>query len=352
MPFYIVIAALLGVLLVLAGIIGARLFLQSAGKTGDTVVGHVFFQDDALGYDDMLRLDVHNIPAPPQGKTYVAWIQDAAHHTLWLGSLTGQNGSFSLLYPGDARHTNLLAVVQRVAISLEDTNSHLAAPRGAVVYQASFDTASFQYIRNILYQTPALPAHHSVIVDMFETIKSINDKAGSVVDSLRGTHDYALVTRQAIRILEMVDGTAYARSSGNLPANDPSYVNAQLGLLSSPTQAGYIDILATQLDKLSATAGNNPVLLQHIQNVKNAVIDLRIWIQKLRTYDVQLVKAADLNDPAVIGVALQLKQAAADSYTGHTLPPNEGPQPILNSAGAYQAYIEAQYMATLDVRPL
>jgi hypothetical protein len=148
----------------------------------------------------------------------------------------------------------------------------------------------------------------------------------------------------------MIDGTAYARSSGDLPANDPTYINAQIGLLSSPTQIGYIDLLAKQLDQLSTTASNNAALLQHVRNVKNAVADLQDWVQKIRTYDVQVLKAADLSNPAVIGVALQLKQAAADSYTGRTIPPNEGPQPILGSAGAYQAYTEAQYMATLEVR--
>jgi hypothetical protein len=61
------------------------------------------------------------------------------------------------------------------------------------------------------------------------------------------------------------------------------------------------------------------------------------------------VKAAALTDPAIIGVALQLKKAAADSYTGRTIPPNNGPQPILGSAGAYQAYIECQYMAALTL---
>jgi hypothetical protein len=350
MPFYILVAALLVALLVVGGILGARLLSQSASQPRNVVVGHIFFQDDALGHDDILHLDMQHISAPPQGKMYVAWLQDSAQHSLVLGPLTEQNGSFSLLYPGNAQHTNLLSIIQHITVTLENSGSNPAAPKGAVVYQASIDTASFQYIKNILYETPGLPPQQSVIIDMFETIKSMNDKAGSIVDSIQGTHDYALATRQAIRIIEMIDGTAYARSSADLPTNDPTYVNAPIGLLSSPTQTGYIDILSTQLDKLSARAGNNPALLQHLRNVKNAITDLQDWLQKMRTYDVQLLKAADLNTPAVIGVALQLKQAAADSYTGRTLPPNEGPQPSLGSAGAYQAYIEAQYMATLDVR--
>lgn len=350
MPFYILIATLLVALLVLGGIIGTRLFSRSAGQPVKAVVGHVFFEDDALGHDDTLRLDMQHIPSPPQGKTYVAWIQDSAHHTQPLGSLTIQDGLVSLLYSGDAQHTNLLSMVQSITITLEDAVSQFTTPKGPIVYQASVDTTIFQHIKNILYSTPNLPAKQSVIVDLFETIKSLNDKAGSVVDSLQGTHDDALVIRQSTRIIEMIDGTPYARSSGDLPANDPTYLNTQIGLLSSPTQVGYVDLLATQLDELSATAGNNPALLQHIQKVKNAVTDLQDWVQKIRIYDVEVLKAADLNNPAVIGVALQLKQAAADSYTGRTIPPNEGPQPILGSAGAYQAYTEAQYMATLEVK--
>jgi len=70
----------------------------------------------------------------------------------------------------------------------------------------------------------------------------------------------------------------------------------------------------------------------------------------MRTYDVQLLKAPDLQAPALLSAALQLKQLAADAYTGRTIPPNDGPQPVLGSAGVNQAYIEAQYMATLDLR--
>jgi eukaryotic-like serine/threonine-protein kinase len=350
MPFYILVAVLMVLLLALVGVIGTWLLSQSDGQVAHPIVGHIFFQDDALGHDDTLRLDMPQISPPPQGKTYITWIRDSSHHVLSLGPLTIRNGSASLLYSGDGAHTNLLSVVQSITVTLEDNVSQLTTPRGVIVYQASVDTASFQYIKNILYETPTLPAQQSVIVDLFETIKSMNDKAGSIVDSLQGTHDDALVIRQATRIIEMIDGTPYARSSGDLPTDDPTYINAQIGLLSSPTQVGYIDLLATQLDHLSATAGNNPSLLQHVGNVKNAVVDLQDWLQKIRTYDVQLLKAADLNDPAVIGVALQLKQAAADSYTGRTIPPNEGPRPIIGSAGAYQAYTEAQYMATLELR--
>ncbi len=350
MPMYAIFAAAALVLLVIVAVIGG-VILNSKGA-GDVVVGHVLFQDDALGHDDTLRLDLQNIDAPPQGKTYQAWLQDIHHHTLSLGAVAINNNTAALLYNGNIQHSNLVALTQGIIITTENDGNAPATPQGDVVYKATFDSPSAQYIKNILYQTPGMPTNNSAIVEMFNTIKSINDKAGSLVDSINGTHDYALAKRQAIRILELVDGTSYAKASGDLPKNIPSQVQAQLGILSSPAQAGYLDILATQLDKVQANAGNNTAIQQHVQNVKNAVADLRAWMQQLRNYDVPLVQAKNIADTTLANNALQVQQLASDSYTGRTLPPNDGPRPIPGSAGGYIAYLECQYLATLDVKKI
>lgn len=348
-PMYAILAAAALVLLVVAGVIGG-VILNSKGAAGDVVAGHVLFQNDALGHDDTLRLDMQNIDAPPQGKTYQVWLQDTNHHTLAIGALPVNNSSATLLYNGNVQHNNLVALTQGIIVTTENAGNAPPTPQGDVVYKAAFDPASAQYIKNILYQTPSMPTNSSAIVGMFDTIKSINDKASSLVDSINGTHDYALAKRQAIRILELVDGTQYAKSSGDLPKDVPSQVQAQLGLISSPVQAGYLDILTAQLDKLQQNARDNATLQQHVQNVKNGVADLRDWIQKLRNYDVPLVQTKNIADAALANNALQVQQLASDSYTGRTLPPNDGPRPILGSAGAYIAYLECQYLATLDVK--
>ena len=74
----------------------------------------------------------------------------------------------------------------------------------------------------------------------------MNDKAGSIVDSLQLTDDYGLAIRQATRIIEMIDGTAYASKSGDLPVGIPGQMTLPVGLISSPTVPGYIDRVATQ----------------------------------------------------------------------------------------------------------
>jgi len=349
-PGYIIFASLLIIILVLGSAIGVTILInkdQSSSNTNGP--GRIFFQDDALGQNDQLHIDMQNIADPPTGTSYFAWLQDTNGRISPLGPLNVQNGHISFIYAGDNTHTNLLSTMQGLFITTVDKGSRPQSPNESnKVYQASFDAGTLEFLKNILYQTPGLPDNGSVTAEMLRAISLIDDKAASINDSLN--HDNGLVIRQASRIIDMLDGSTYAVRSGDRPATVPSELSAQIGLLSSPTQPGYLDILDQQLQQLKQVSGNDSERLQHIQNVENTITDLHDWLQKLRTYDVQLLKAASLSNPAIPNIALQLKQAAADSYTGRTIPPNTAPQPVLGSAGASQAYTEAQYMATLDMQ--
>ncbi|MBO0793904.1 MAG: hypothetical protein J2P36_23540, partial [Ktedonobacteraceae bacterium] len=231
------------------------------------------------------------------------------------------------------------------------STSQPSTPSNTVVYRGNYDPNVLTQLKNILYITPDFPGKQSVAKGLLETIKSMNDKAGSIVDVLQGSHDYEQVRRQATRIIEAVDGTAYAQSSGDLPPGRAPLLKVPVGLISSAEQPGYIDTLAQQISLLKQQSGNNNKLLQHTQNVENAIVDLNDWIQKIRVDAIQILKADNLADPAILNTARELKQLAADSYTGHVIPPNQAPEPALGSAGALQAYIESQYAAALDLQP-
>lgn len=352
-PIYIAFAALALLLIVIGSAIGANVLLQKnqrAAPIHQVMSGHIFFQDDTFGHDDQVHIEMQNVPAPAGGQSYFAWLQTTNKRVVALGRLPWQNGGISYTYPGNNQHSNLLPTAQGFSITSEASNPQ--APSGRKIYQANFDTATLPYVKNILYITPGLPGKQSVVAEVLETIKSMNDKADSIYDSLQIRPDDPLVKRQATRIIEMIDSTRYAVSNHDLPAAYQPLQHTQVGLLSSPTQQGYLDILATQLAKFKQTAKGNQVLLQRIQNVENAITNLQTWVQKIRTFDVQILKAANLKDPGIIDVALQLKNTAADSYVGRTIPPNPAPLPALGSAGAAQAYTEAQYLAMLDVKPV
>jgi hypothetical protein len=351
-----VMIVLLCLLLVVVGSLGITLLRLNAGQGAngpvpDTAAGHVFFQDDALGHDDILRLQMQNLPEPDQGKRYFAWLQEIGGQIVPLGPLSPQNGTATLAYLGDGKHTNLLSKVQGVFVTLENSGQTTPQIPSTKIYQASFSGDSFQYVQHILFYLPGFPVHTSLIAGMFDTIGSMNDKAGSIVDSFQG-HDYALVVRQATRILEQIDGSHYAHASGDLPAARPLLLFVPVGLFSSPTQQGYIDALTEQIDKVKQTAGDDTNLLKHAQNVSSALIDLRKWIQSIRGYAMQLLKAPVLGKSSEFSAALRLRQLAQNSYTGITIPPNTAPQPILGSAGAYQAFVDCQYLATLSMNKI
>lgn len=124
----------------------------NTGGSVNTITGHVFFQDDALGYNDMLRIDMQNVPVPPANKQYVAWIAEPTGQFLLLGQLTLQQGEAVLLYPGNGKHTNLLSIVSGIIITLENATGALPATPSlnTKVYSASFASASLPYIRNFL----------------------------------------------------------------------------------------------------------------------------------------------------------------------------------------------------------
>ncbi|MDQ2716589.1 MAG: protein kinase [Chloroflexota bacterium] len=317
------------------------------------IAGQVFFQDDALGRNDTLHIEMRNIAPSPQGQSYYAWLESSDNKTISLGQLAIQNGSGTLFYNGNSQHTNLLSITRGLSITLEDSGSVPNAPTGQQVYAGSFNPATLPYIQHILYQLPGFPYKGGIAAGLFETIKSMNDKAGSIVDDLQGSHDYGLVWRQAIRIIQTIDGTDYARSSGDLPAGDPSLLQVPVGIISSPALPGYIDTLATEVGKIQQGMGNDATMRSHVQNINNAIADLRDWIQAMRTYCIQILKTPTLKGfgaPSVLSAGLELKKAAADSYTGRTIPPNEGPLPILGSAGMYQAYVECQYLAIITMQ--
>jgi serine/threonine protein kinase len=353
-PLRVVVIALLLLLLVIGSVaIAGLLYANKQQTAAANSVPQVFFQDDAQGQgmDDQLRVNLPNAGAPPSGQVYFAWIRTTAGKTMPLGPLTMQNQDATLLYQGDAGHTDLLTEVQGILVTLENAGSTPKSPTGQSVYQGSFDTKVLTDLKNVLYVTPHLPGQQSSVRGLLSAIQSINEKAGSIVDSLHT--DPALVHRQAVRIIEIVDGTAYARSNGDLPADVQAQLNTPMGLVSSPSQPGYLDALDTSLTQLKQDAGNNNTsLLQHLQNVQNSTTDLHSWVKTIHDNAVKILNMQDLNTPAADSTALQLQRTAADAYTGRTIPPNQGPAPTLGSAGAYQAYVEAQYMAALNLQKM
>jgi hypothetical protein len=86
-----------------------------------------------------VRVDLQNIPAPPAGKTYYAWLDniagsEATAELHW--QLCSDHGVVHCLYPGDSQHSNLLDRNDRFLITEENvgTSPNIPYPTARLYY--------------------------------------------------------------------------------------------------------------------------------------------------------------------------------------------------------------------------
>ena len=124
------------ILVGIAASTAALLALQhQAGATATpnptaVVVGHVAFTN-GRGTFDQVEIDLQNIPAPPAGKTYYAWldiVSDSGESAMPHWQLCTVQGVVHCLYPGDAQHSNLLQKNDRFLITEENAGASLDIP--------------------------------------------------------------------------------------------------------------------------------------------------------------------------------------------------------------------------------
>ncbi|HET8912467.1 MAG TPA: protein kinase [Ktedonobacteraceae bacterium] len=349
-PRFLLIALVAVLLLaILFGVIGKNLIsgasqTPTTAITSSSTVGNIFLQDDSngLGHEDTAQIDLQNISTPPAGKAYYAWFEGKGQPALLIGKLNVDHAKASLVYNGNANHTNLLAVADSFIVTNENNTSTPKAPSGDIVYTGNFDEANLPTLKLLLASNPNFPNGQGTAVTMLEMIKSLNEKAGTIVDYLQA-NDTQLPTRQAIRMIEMIDGTRYAQTSGDLPAKLGTNLTVNIGLFSSPRTTGVIDTLTNEVNKL-------PQSDPHVQNVRSAITDVNNWLHSVHDLTVQFLHAKNMKGPQILQIAQELKKLSADTYTGRTIAPNPSPLPILGSAGALQAYNECQDLAAITVK--
>ncbi len=375
--FRAIIAILLVVLVVGAGL-AAYLFVRSSSSStanGPAIVGHAYFVSSGLlsanpetvqGITDQLEIRLENVPQPPAGKSYYGWLLNAKSLE-WLpiplGPLTVKNGTLVAFYPGSAEHADLLATNSRFLITLGDIASPPTAPDAAsLVYYAAFSETPhtfgtdqfslYDHIRHLLANDPkVLAAGLSGGLDiwLYRNTEKILEWAGSARDStLPGTRNLPLVRRQLTRIIDYLDGIAYAQR--DLPGQ-PLLVNqtiARIGLLTfdpaNQNPPGYLYHMDKHLHEISilpeTTAAQKKLALQIDQGI-NAV---NAWDQQIRT---DVLKLLTMNDAQLIGSLSLLDEVATlanDAFVGRVNPLGQV------TYGVTQIHYASQALATFDVQ--
>ena len=164
---YFALIACVVVLLIGLGVFAApRLLSQQNAhtlqKTPVSVVGHITFlasQNAAPNTYDQLQISLLSIATPPAGKTYYAWLENAAgeanHIQNWPLQVT--NGAVKGTYHSDAQHTDLLANNTLFLVTEEDSGSTPVIPAPSFNARLFYAVISHSTSSNPTYEVKQCP---------------------------------------------------------------------------------------------------------------------------------------------------------------------------------------------------
>jgi hypothetical protein len=376
---WIALSALL--LLVLVGSsLGAYFTFFSKGApsktTTPTLVGHAYFVSSGLlsanqgsnqGITDQLQISLKNIPPPPQGKGYYAWLlnnRSLDWKPINLGQLTVNNGIATLSYPGDT--SNLLANNSRFFITLEDVVSPPLNPSqdaSALLYYAEFSQTPnpadpnkyslYDHIRHLLSDDPKVKAaglSGGLDIWLYRNTQKILAWAGSARDAQK-SGNVAFIRRQLTRILDYLDGTYYI--SKDLPGTgllvDPTI--AKIGLLTfdpvNQQPPGYDYHIGKHLREINSLPGSTSQQRVLADQINQAINGVDARFHAIRNDVLQLYHMSDaqlLQSNQARGLLNDVATLANEAFVGQINPQGQ----VLD--GVVQIHYNIQRLATFDVK--
>lgn len=378
---WIALAALL-IVLVIGSSLGAYLiFFRGPATTqtppsnaaGPAIVGQAYFVSSGLlilnsttGITDQLQIHLKNIPTPPQGEAYYAWLLNDIKlqwSPVYLGELTLKSGgSIDFTYKGDT--TDLLATNSRFLITEDSATTTPVSPdSGTNSYYAAFPqiphpispTLSFSvydHLRHLLAAEPSLAKAGLVgglDTWLYHNSQKILEWSGSARDAtFAGSAPF--IRNQLTRIMCYLDGASYI--THDLPqANcaDPTVAQgAKVGLLTLPVKGsfGYLQHITGHLHELSTLPEATPQQRALASQVYLALNSVNQRFTTLHSEVLQLLAMPpeQWSQPAGVSLLDSVATLANDAFVG-------SPDPQGNAVdGVAQINYDIQGLATFNVR--
>ncbi|GAC1350645.1 MAG: hypothetical protein NVSMB27_35100 [Ktedonobacteraceae bacterium] len=342
------------ILLVVAGVVLLPALFSQPSKlisaSAITSVGTVAFTSSgqldpssAKGLNDTITLSLSHLSTPATGQSYVAWLMpdqsDDSTRPLFLGMLLPTGGKTQLTYV-HPDHDNLLAHYSGFEIAIQNDDRLSMLPpldAKAVLYRSAIpgiptpgDEQHFSlldHMRHLLAKDPTLEKiglQGGLNVWLYRNSEKILEWSSAARDSWPGGLQTDLIHRHIIRILEYLDGTAYAFPSGDIPPGSPLLVDphaGRIGLLeASPTQLlpAYLTHVDIHLRGLIQAPGHTQAQQQLAIKIDTALKQDTVLFQKVHQDAVALVHmdAPHLQSNAALALLNDMVINANTAYTG------------------------------------
>ncbi len=340
----IAIIAALVLLVVAGGTIGVLSLLKGGSAPASGATGLVRFLDsqNSQGHTDALQIDINDLPTPPSGSQYNAWlVNDQSEHIVSLGMLTANGQAFTLNHAGNG--SNLLGLGNKLEITLEQGTVN--SPTGKVVLVGIFPPQAFVHIRHLLFSFPITPGKIGLLVGLQNQAQLLNAQAQvlqSVVAS-QNTVGTQCVAQNMIDIMEGKHGAHYRPLPALCALQNVREVGDGFGILGGN---GYLVLAAAHASLAATQPDATDNIRLHAGHVEIAVTNIKGW---LTTVDQDVLNL--LAHPTDTAKVREIVTLADHAYNGVDTNGDEHVDPVPGEAGAQTAYQHGQLMATLPLIP-
>lgn len=341
------------------------------GASGPFALAHFTTPGGDVGFrsNESLTIDAFQLPDQQSGQRYAAWLENVTDpnseptNLTRLGTLTKSQGGqnqWAITFNAN-QGTNLLALGNTILVYSEDANqpAPLTPPSNdTVVLQGSFPTTSLVHLRHLLvnFDDPPPPDNAGLLVAMRHQVYILQGQATALKESAyRGdTFKTQCYAQSVLDIIEGKPGQHFAPLPSGCVNNVTDQVGDGYGFLGQSgngnyTYDAYVVAVEDHMNLAVKALGNStslPQLKDHSGHVFDAMEHVRALLNAADQDAVKLLQNPGMGNAGDVAGDLSAKCDAAVQW-----PQPEGATMDATQFGVVDAYIHAQFAATLRLTP-
>lgn len=311
-------------------------------------IGVLRFQDGSAPADQV-TFSSTNLPPPPDGSHYEAWlIADDGETLLSLGTIQFGDGNRASLTFVDPAGRDLIALYHGMQITVEPSPDNNPNPSNQVAFSAILPPGGFAHVRHLLSEFSGTPDQTPFVRGLDADTGRLNDLARGMLASF-DAGDRDAVRLQAEQMLNLIIGVQSPdhkdwNGDGNIDDGSDGY-----GLLLNGSNSGYIQGTFSHANLSIQSPDATENMLNHGDHVKVAATNVSEWTPLLRDQLIAVIEAQSLDQAE--GAIRQSVVLANQIRNGADVNGNENIEPVPGEGGALTAYEHAFYMADILIRP-
>jgi len=300
---------------------------------------------DAAGFLDETILSARNMPPPPAGTRYEAWLLgEETRRSLGILEVNSEgSGEITLL---DEQGRNLLSRYNRVEITLESQADSSPNPSQQVAYSSGLPPLALIHLRHLFVAFNDTPSQTPLVIGLYTQSVLLDEQARALVNAYENGQT-AQVQQQAEAMYNLLTGkqdTRYGDLNQDGSINNPG---DGYGLLLNGENMGYIEGVASHT-RYAMTGGDASLnILTHGEHVLQSAQNLETWAAELRDLCLQIL--AEPNGPQTNSQVRQAASLADRMFNGRDLDGNEKIEPIPGEGGVKTILEHAGYMIDMPL---